>query len=80
MNERAAAILAFHATKSFGSRENLIRQHQRVADLYRSLAPEEAAELARLVLEGPAKNTAKGIYYLFICGRCGVAAANCQQS
>jgi hypothetical protein len=52
MNERVAAILAFHATKSFGSRANLEREQRRVAELYRSLEPEESAELVRIVVRG----------------------------
>jgi hypothetical protein len=52
MNERVTAILAFHATKSFGSKANLERQQQVVAELYRSLEPDETAELIRLVIEG----------------------------
>jgi hypothetical protein len=52
MNERTTAILAFHATKSFGSKANLERQQQRVAELYRSLQPEEATELIRFVIQG----------------------------
>ncbi|WP_165249879.1 hypothetical protein [Paludisphaera soli] len=52
MNGRVADILVYHATRSFGSRENLVRQGERVAHLYRSLEPEEAAALARLAVEG----------------------------
>jgi hypothetical protein len=51
MGERIDAILAFHSTKSFGTKANLEGQEKRVADLYRSLETEEAAKLARLAID-----------------------------
>lgn len=70
MHERVAAILAHHATKSFGTRENLIQQEDRVADLYRSLEPVEAAALARLVVEGTDPTAAAECDMILRCLAC----------
>ncbi len=50
MTDRITTLIQFHGTKSFGTGENLHRQQERAATLYRSLDPDEAQELARLAL------------------------------
>ena len=47
MSDRIALIRKFHGTRSFGTRENLVLQQEKAAELYRTLDPEEARELAQ---------------------------------
>lgn len=51
MSDRVTAIRQFHETRSFGTGENLRRQQERTATLYRSLEPDEARALARLAID-----------------------------
>lgn len=51
VSDRVTAIRRFHETSSFGTAENLRRQQETAAGLYRSLEPDEARGLARLALD-----------------------------
>lgn len=51
MSDRVTAIRQFHETRSFGTAENLRRQQERAAALYRSLDHEEARGLVHLALD-----------------------------
>src|SRR4051812_38744136 len=51
MSDRVTAIRQFHETRSFGTAENLRRQQEMVAGLYRALEPDEAGGLARHAIE-----------------------------
>jgi hypothetical protein len=51
VSDRVTAIRQFHETRSFGTPENLRRQQERAAVLYRSLELEEARGLALLTLD-----------------------------
>jgi hypothetical protein len=50
MTNRVQTLLAFHRTRSFGSRENLIARQREARAVYRALTPDEQAELGETVL------------------------------
>ena len=57
MSESVRLLKEFHATEHFGSRENLLRQQARAADLYRSLDPGDIRELARHAIDSCVPDT-----------------------
>ncbi len=56
MSEPIATIKAFHARRSFGTRENLCNAQREVAAAYRSLSPDECRALAMFAIENGDKD------------------------